>query len=622
MPRLIGLVNRFQKSVILDAMAGPITGNPSTRTQQIRQDEFSAVLTEHSKREDLLTSASPDGRYSLILFGQFFEKEYASSQKPAELLLTQFLQGGKKKLLDLNGEYLILLWDRIEKSIWVTNDRLGIKSFYYFSNLEHFLFATELKSLAGISEVSRELDPEALIELLALGHFQSPRSLLKDIPALAPASELTWKNGRLEISTYWSMAYQQDSALQNDSRAVESYYEVLKQALELRVAKRNRIGILLSGGLDSRAIAGILQELRPNESFLSWTTGHGHDHDCRYGKKIARAIRSTHQEINIPETFLQDFGPDYVWDLDGEVAIDGCHRAILVNSIQDQTDVVLNGFLGDVLAGTNLLEKTRNAHDFNEIADIGFQYYLEGLSEAALQKFLKPSVYAHGGAALKESFRGLLRTSKAENLRDQLGALTLKYHLQGDSRAQYQLLSQSFHVVSPFIDKQVIDFILRLPIEQRVARKAYIQMICRYFPKLAKVPRAGDGLPLIRSRMRAAFTWRWNRFYRATLPKLSGGKLGGHSYAQYVHRKEWYSKANAEFIRTSLLSEPYLEDLVNMDELRTFVSRSLDPKNQEDSSKAISCLLTLSIFRQRLAKIPSVSLTQSSRLPETEAIRL
>jgi hypothetical protein len=353
-------------------------------------------------------------------------------------------------------------------------------------------------------------------------------------------------------------------------------------------------------------MVGAFRSTEPHKPIESWTSGHGHDHDTQFAKQIARISKSKHTSIDIPQDFISLFGPDYAHLLDGSVSADGSHRATLIPYVKD-SDVVFNGFLGDVLCGSNLLERTLDVETVDKAAEIGYRYYEIGFDNPTLNQVLKPEVFSKTGFA-RESFIRTVRSVNSGHPANRLGYATILRQPWGDSRAQLELLGAHFQLALPFTDTDLLDFILSLPLKYRVGRKAYVQMICQKYPKLARVPRAGDGLPLIHSRLRASLHWKWLSFYRQILPKLTANHFGGHAYWNFVHCDEWFRNSSREFMSTQLINNPVLEPFFKQDALNQLIENYLNLKDARDLSKGISALISFAVFCKNLNSLSSCSL--------------
>ncbi len=606
MPGIVGYMsNRPVNEELLSRMVQPMLHRSTYRVHEEKAGKFGIVTIDLQQNWQNDRATSPDGRYHLTVFGMIYEDWADRNNGLAEKLLTRWQNSGWQGLADLNGEYLIVVWDAQDECLTVVNDRLGLKRLQYWHSQNTFVFASEVKSLAVLPEVNRAIDEQALSELLIFGHLQDDRTLLRDVKMMPPANYLTWQKGKLVINRYWQFAYKADVRLENSEPAIGEYAHYVRQAVERRIKDIDRIGLFLSGGYDSRTLAGMVRKVNPFCKICTYTTGHGHDHDSCYSKEIARRINARHTAINVPETYLQDYAPNYAWILDGSVTADGSHRATLDEIIGETSIVCLNGFLGDVLSGGKPLDQMSHISDIDELINVGFRHYAHGFDDSFLSRLLRPEIYQRVNGLAKKSFDQSIQNAQVEHPADRVVQAELTQREQrGNPRVQVDYLNTSCRVVTPFTDKDFIDFTLRLPVSRRIGRRVYISMICKEFPELARVPKSGDGLPIIHSRWHAALHWRWVLFQRNTLPKLSGGRWQPHNYSAFVHCDEWFSRANRGFIERKLIQNPFLENYFQMDTLERMVSEYLDREEKTYPYLGIASLISFALFKEKLEEVP------------------
>lgn len=607
MPGLVGCVSdRPPDSRLIDAMVRPMWHRPTYQVRRHTEDGVAIASVDLAPGRQQHWAQSLDRRYLLVAFGAIYEDWVRHGEALGTLLLARWEEQGSRGLSGLNGEYLVVVWDRLERQLTIVNDRLGLKRLHLWYQDGILAFASELKGVAVSPEVSRDINEQAVVELLTFGHLQGERTLLRDITLLPPAAILTWHQGRITITTYWDYAFRADPGLDDASHAADAYARCIQQAVARRIEGRQGLGLLLSGGLDSRALAGMVRRLRPEDSLWTGVTGHAHAHDVRFAKRIADVIASRHTVVDIPETYLQDAAEFYAWLLDGAHAAAGCHRTYAVPPSSAAVEVLLNGFLGDVLSGTHMLERAQGVTDINRLVEIGYQYYSIGASETLLASLLRSEVYGRIRGAAKDTLAQMIRRAHVESPADRLAALAILQQPMGDALAQVILLNADVQTLTPFTDKDVIDCSLRLPFTHRVDQRNYRAVICREFPRLARVPRSGDGLPLIRSRVRASLHWRWLLLERSLLPRLTFGRMGGHPYAHYVHCSEWFRSANRDFIKRTLLNSPLLEDMFRLEQVKKFVNEFLEGRALPGATEAIAALVSFVLFRERLQQLRTI----------------
>lgn len=610
MPGLIGCVSDHPlEAGLIEAMVQPMRHRPTYQVKTEKKGPLAIGTVDLASGSQSDMAESSDGRYFLAVFGMIYEPWAHRGAGLAAGLLVRWQKEGSKALADLNGEYLVCLWDRTDERLTLINDRLGLKRLHLWHNRTTFAFSSELKSLAVLPEVRRDIDEEALAELLTFGHLQDDRTLLKEVRLLPPASVLTWQHGKFSITQYWQYAFCADARLENPARAADEYAHHVQTAVERRIRGGERIGLLLSGGLDSRTLAGMIHRLRPDGPLFTLTTGHAHAHDVRFAKQIARAVRSQHATIDIPDTFFQDFASRYVWVLDGSVTAHGCHRSYAIPQPPDQVDALFNGFLGDVLSGGKPLDNVIGLSSSKEkLIQAGYEHYAIVFDEALLARVLRPEIYAHIRGFSYDAFANSVRRAHVEHPADGVVfAELIQRERVGNPRVQVDFLSAECLMATPFTDKEFIDFALRLPVHQRLERRAYTRMICHQFPDLARVPRSGGGLPIAHSRIRASLHWRWLLFARHTLPKLTGGRFGGHPYGTFVHCAQAFHGAGRRFIKETLINNPLLEEHFQMDALKQMVEEFLERGTTDAQMECLAALVSFALFRRQISSLATYS---------------
>src|SRR3989338_155176 len=387
MPGIVGYEsNKAIHPELVTAMAKPMRHRSTYKVREHVEEHFAVASIDLASGRQNDRIESRNGRYVLVFYGAIYESWVNGSGTIASKLLERFISGGWKSVADLNGEYLVVIWDRFDRQLTIINDRLGLKRLNYWCANETFAFASEVKCLAVLPQVSRAIDEHALSELLTFGHLQDDRTLLRDVKLLPAASHLTWQRGKLTINKYWDYVYHEDSKLKDHKVAVDEYFQHTWNAVERRLKGIKKVGIFLSGGLDSRTLGGFIRKIRPQDDFFTWTAGHGHDHDTRFAKQIAKAIRSKHKSLFIPETFLQDYGPAYAWMLDGIVSVHGSHRSHLIEEACEKVDAVFLGFMGDTVSGGKPLDKVYQFTNIEDIARKGYESYAAGFDNELFER--------------------------------------------------------------------------------------------------------------------------------------------------------------------------------------------------------------------------------------------
>src|SRR5580698_4131532 len=237
---------------------------------------------------DLATGQQPmtqeSGDLFLIYNGEIFnhaalrpELEGAGhryhSKSDTEMILHAYEQYGPACLEKFRGMFAFALWDARRRRLFCARDRLGIKPFYYYWDGRLFAFASEIKALLEHPSISPVLDEDVLPEMLAFGYSSSHHTLFGNIRKLMPAHRMLLDVGsaqpELRCERYWETPPDDDQQPDFDQQQwMPETRRRLEESVEMHLMSDVPLGVLLSGGLDSSAIAALAQRAvsRPVET--------------------------------------------------------------------------------------------------------------------------------------------------------------------------------------------------------------------------------------------------------------------------------------------------------------------------------------------------------------------
>ena len=211
----------------------------------------------------------------------------------------------------LNGRFHGLVANRQQGTATLFNDRYGLQRLYYHESKDAFYFAAESKAILKVRPELRRTDPRGLGEFVVCGCVLENRTLFRDIYVLPPGSAWVFRDGALEArSSYFEpKEWEQQEAL-----TPEEYYRHLRSAFVGNLPRyfngRERIGVSLTGGLDTRII--MAWRKAPPDSLPCYTFGslYRDNQDVRLARKVAKICGQSHQVITTGKEFLSRF-PHY-----------------------------------------------------------------------------------------------------------------------------------------------------------------------------------------------------------------------------------------------------------------------------------------------------------------------
>jgi len=186
------------------------------------------------------------------------------SSGDTEVILKAWHAWGPDALDRLRGMFAFALWERDSGRLVLARDPLGIKPLYYAEPRGALRFASSLPALVAGGDVSSDVDPVALHHYMTFHSVvPAPHTILRDVRKLPPAHWMSVEpDGNREIRRYWSLRFEPDSEDEglSESDWQERVLESLRVAVSRRLVADVPVGVLLSGGLDSSLVVGLLAE--------------------------------------------------------------------------------------------------------------------------------------------------------------------------------------------------------------------------------------------------------------------------------------------------------------------------------------------------------------------------
>ena len=250
-------------------------------------------------------------RAQLITQGHRF-----STHSDTEVLVHLFEEKGTSLLDDLEGMYAFAIVDTRKEQLFLSRDRFGEKPLYWapIHGGTGVAFASELKALLPLQNVSRSLDVAALAQFLALGYIPAPRTHLEGVSKLRAGEAIVLGPGAdRRTFRYWKPTFINSNGHRpfSQEEAIEAVRDQFRQAVRLRLRSDVPVGAFLSGGIDSTLVVSTIRELLPNASFTTFCASFDDEelNEAPYAKQIAERIGSDHHEVRFSSgELLEIFG--------------------------------------------------------------------------------------------------------------------------------------------------------------------------------------------------------------------------------------------------------------------------------------------------------------------------
>jgi len=496
---------------------------------------------------------------ALIFFGENFtdpevldqlkSKNHRFDNTNARYIVRMYEEKGMDFLLDLNGCFCGILIDLRLNKIILFNDRYGIQKIFYYEGKNAFYFASEAKCLLNVRPKLRNLDIQSVAEMLACNCVLENRTLYKNVSLLPVASAWTFENDTIKKNTYFDPSIWENQTLLEKNIFYERLEETFKRILPKYLRANQKIGISLTGGVDTRMILANIDI--PKGKYPCYTFGsmYRDNFDVSISRKVAAAKKQSHETIVVGHDFLNNFAhwaEKTVYVTDGYLSVNGSSE-IYINKIARQiAPIRLTGnFGGEVLRSIRHIKPNPV---MTNIFHPDIYHYVDNI-HCTLKQYEKDpmsfvlfhdSPWHNNNRMVSEQSQLTLRTPYLDN------ELTgLMYRLQDDVRKEKQMclrLIEGNSAVAKFpTDRglQVRPALLLPPIKHLI------------YEFLAKAEYAYDyGMPQWLARLDHLFGF-------MHFEKLF---LGRHKFNHY---RVWYRDELSDYVKTILLdnrtlTRPYL----------------------------------------------------------------
>jgi asparagine synthase (glutamine-hydrolysing) len=456
---------------------------------------------------------SEDRRLTIFLSGEFYNATELRRDLKArghtfrddsdlELVLRLYQEKGEQFIHDLEGAFVLVIWNRSRQELIVANDRFGLYPLLYAHYSGKLVFAPEMKGILCDPEFRKELNLTALAEYMRFQQLLGEKTFFEGIELLPNASLLRYdtQTDALTIEPYWDFSNIPEVKVTFEE-AVEEISRLLRQAVNRLASGPYRVGVYLSGGLDSRTILGMID--RERFPVVSITYGHKDCRDVVYAERIARKAGSDHHWFEFENGEWVRKWADFHLELtEGFHSWIHSHGASTFPQARQVIDGNLTGWALDTSVGGHWWDP-QLTHAVDDVAFTSYFFYLynqeytwPGIDEAEERFLYTGEFYPQVQELAYDSFvsevarfdkYGYPRRAEFFNQVNHNGRLTY-YHLIS--------ARSHFEIRCPACDYQLFDFVCSVPLELRANRRMERAIINREVPALASIPYAKDGLPL------------------------------------------------------------------------------------------------------------------------------
>lgn len=268
-----------------------------------------------------------------------------------EVIVHLYDEVGVECVHRLRGMFAISIWDEQRQELILIRDRLGKKPIYYAETPTGFYFASEIQALTAIPEIPREIDECAIDLYLTYSCIPSPWTIYRAIRKLPPAHFLRVRGDKLSLECYWQPVFEPKLDL-DYGEAKSELMRLFTESVRLRLISDVPLGVFLSGGVDSSAIAAVMSTITPGP-VKTFSIGFPDPrfNELEHARVVARHYRTDHHEwmveplaLDVLPEIVRTYGEPY----GDSSAIPTWYLSRLARS---HVTVALNGDGGDELFG-------------------------------------------------------------------------------------------------------------------------------------------------------------------------------------------------------------------------------------------------------------------------------
>jgi asparagine synthase (glutamine-hydrolysing) len=498
---------------------------------------------------------SQDGRFVLVYNGEIYnhrelrselERDYGyvfRSDSDTEVLLNAFQQWGTDCVRKCNGMFAFAIHDRQARRTYLVRDRLGVKPLYYARTSDGVVFASELRAILTVPDLSLEFAPQSVCQFVREGYVGGTQTILQTIKKVSAATIVTIaSNGDWKEHRYWSAeeVYSAAELPMTEADALDSLEELLSDAFTKRIIADVPVGLYLSGGVDSTLLASILVRRGVKPHAFTLAVRGGNRDESLQARETARLldIHHTVEELNVDDIKANISRLATVYDdplgdpsaLPTLAVSQAASRHVKVVLSADGGDELFGGYrryawaqrmeaalkivprclvhagarwMGEAAAGFS--KSSKLGRSWTKLSDVAgrasaFERYREWNASCGSSDLRGLFPHVEPAAAGTEVAQALC----GKPLLHQLMAMDVVSYLEGDilNKVDRATMAVSIEGREPFLDYRIVEWAARTRVHFRVAHgrgKILLkQLLARYgLPEVARRPKKGFSIPLV-----------------------------------------------------------------------------------------------------------------------------
>jgi asparagine synthase (glutamine-hydrolysing) len=503
---------------------------------------------------------SADNNIVGFLHGEFFNSEEiqqslkkkapsASRIDDLDLALRLYEEYGEGFIPKLEGRFVLVIWDKSKNELMIANDFLGHHAVIYAHFGGKFLFAPEMKGIFCDLTVPKKMSTVALAEYMRFQQVLGEKTFFEGLYVLPYASILKYnaEKDTLKIKSYWNFSDISERKISYDD-AVEEFGRLLKHAVNRHFPKGRRVGIFLSGGLDSRAILSMIDP--QNYPVITVSYGQKKCRDMVYGARAAKKAGSLHNAFEISDgNWVKDNIDLHLNLTEGFHNWTNADGLSILPQVRPLIDVNLSGHGSGATMGAvrTIISEPIDKADFLGQA---FELFTKRMKWNSLTEADEEFLYTE---PWKKEIRGMAFSSFAQEIsrfedssfsRQMQAFRTYGHSIRSVNNFLFYMDSY-FENATPYMENRLAKFGFSLPAKMKKGKRLLRSLISRKFHKLAMIPYDKDNLLVTEKKWlwNTHFVWERlrNRFNRHVFPLFPDYPTLALDYDEYLRSdlQEW-----------------------------------------------------------------------------------
>lgn len=409
------------------------------------------------------------------------------SSGDTEVILKAYAQWGKNCVARLVGMFAFSIWDDAKQELFLARDRLGIKPLYYNHTDKYFRFASNTQSLLAAGGVNTEFDAVGLHHHLSLhAVVPAPTTILKGVRKLPPAHYmLINKHGEVITERYWKLRADDVDPHRNEKEWLHDVHAALRLAVERRLNIADvPVGVLLSGGLDSSLLVGLLAESGVS-NIQTYSVGfedqpEEQGNEFEYSDAVVEKFSTQHHKFYIQNDEVLQRLPQAIEHMaEPMVGQDAVAFYLLAEQVSQHISVVQSGQGADEVFGGYFWYPLMQAENNFSVESFAKHYFDRNHVEMA--ETLHPDLIANDFTSKR--VEQLLADANTENFLDAVLHMDVTTLIVDDpvKRVDNMTMAYGLEARVPFLDHELVELVMRAPTEYKTKSegKHFLKKISR-----------------------------------------------------------------------------------------------------------------------------------------------